>query len=313
MWVAACSLAVLALSAAATDRFGLLGSLRPVLLDVVSPGRLLVMSRAVRGQPSAGSPQHTAAAESVDPAAGAREQMLRRLMIENARLRRELERDRRRFGSDDPEDVRSALLQMSVLPARVLSSRDGLPASLRELLVDAGRSQGLTRSELVVQGAGGLVDAGREQSVQPGDRVLDGLTVVGRIEKSARWVSLVQPISAVGFRAHVLLLRKTDQGAMFGARGILEGSGEPDCRLTGVAATEAVAVGDDVVAADVEGLQGPQLYFGKVVKADFLAGGQWEIRVAPAVRLDELSEVRILHWELQPAEQQVTVREQTRQ
>jgi hypothetical protein len=72
-------------------------------------------------------------------------------------------------------------------------------------------------------------------------------------------------------------------------------------------------VGDDVVAADVEGLQGPQLYFGKVVKADFLAGGQWEIRVAPAVRLDELSEVQILHWELQPADQQLTVREQTRQ
>ncbi|MGV2341645.1 MAG UNVERIFIED_CONTAM: hypothetical protein LVR18_49315 [Planctomycetaceae bacterium] len=98
----------------------------------------------------------------------------------------------------------------------------------------------------------------------------------------------MQPISASGFRANVLLLRKTDAGAVFGARGILEGVGEPSCRLNGIAATEAVAVGDEVVAADVEGLQGPQLYFGKVVQADFLAGGQWDIRVAPAVSLDEL-------------------------
>ncbi|MFM7926001.1 MAG: hypothetical protein ACKPJJ_37765, partial [Planctomycetaceae bacterium] len=59
--------------------------------------------------------------------------------------------------------------------AQVLRCRDGLPADLRELLVDAGRARGLTRSELVVQGHGGIVGAGRAQSVQHGDRVLDGL------------------------------------------------------------------------------------------------------------------------------------------
>jgi cell shape-determining protein MreC len=198
---------------------------------------------------------------------------------------------------------------MTLLPAQVLSCRDGLPADLRELLVAAGRARGLTRSELVVQGPGGIVDVGRAQSVQPGDRVLDGLAVVGRIEKSARWVSLVQPISASGFRANVQLLRRTTDGALFAARGILEGVGEPDCRLTGIAATEAVAVGDEVVATDIEGLRGPHLYFGKVVHANFLAGGQWDIRVTPAVRLDELRDVQILHWELQPAEQSVTTAE----
>ena len=46
--------------------------------------------------------------------------------------------------------------------------------------------------------------------------------------------------------------------------------------------------------------------------ADFLAGGQWDIRVAPAVRLDELRDVQILHWELQPAEQSVTTAETSR-
>ncbi|MEY4186218.1 MAG: hypothetical protein RIT02_1252 [Planctomycetota bacterium] len=314
MWLAACCLAALSLSAAAADRLGLLRSLRPVLLDLASPGRLLWYSQAGRADDAtATQAAATASGGGTSPAAMLeQQQLLRRLMIENARLRRELQRDRQRFGVEDPQEVRSALLQMSLLPAQVLSCRDGLPADLRELLVDAGRARGLTRSELVVQGSGGIIDAGRAQSVQPGDRVLDGLAVVGRIEKSARWVSLVQPISASGFRANVQLLRRTTEGALFGSRGILEGVGEPDCRLTGIAATEAVAVGDEVVAADVEGLRGPQLYFGKVVHADFLAGGQWDIRVAPAVRLDELRDVQILHWELQPAEQSVTTAETSR-
>lgn len=314
MWLVACSLAVLSLAAAGADRLGLLSSLRPLLLDTVSPGRLLLNLRSGSSENRSAAEQKLAADDfrSAESAGLEQQQMLRRLMIENASLRRELQRDRRRFGIEDAEEVRSALLQMSLLPAQVLSCRDGLPADLRELLVAAGRARGLTRSELVVQGHGGVVGAGRAQSVQPGDRVLDGLAVVGRIEKSARWVSLVQPVSASGFRANVLLLRKTDAGAVFGARGILEGVGEPNCRLTGVAATEAVAVGDDVVAADVEGLQGPQLFFGKVVQADFLAGGQWDIRVAPAVSLEELREVQILHWELQPAEPSVTATENRR-
>lgn len=311
MWLAACCLALLSLSAAAADRLGLLSSLRPVLLDLASPGRLLVRSQSGTVENRTANQTGLSASEG-DAAATAlleQQQLLRRLMIENARLRRELQRDRQRFGAEDPQEVRSALLQMTLVPAQVLSCRDGLPADLRELLVGAGRARGLTRSELVVQGAGGIIDAGREQSVQPGDRVLDGLAVVGRIEKSARWVSLVQPISASGFRANVQLLRRTTEGALFAARGILEGVGEPDCRLTGIAATEAVAVGDEVIATDVDGLRGPHLYFGKVVHADFLAGGQWDIRVAPAVRLDELRDVQILHWELQPAEQSVTAAE----
>ncbi|MEY3226511.1 MAG: hypothetical protein RLZZ536_1130 [Planctomycetota bacterium] len=314
MWLAACCLAMLSLSAAAADRLGLLSSLRPVLLDLASPGRLLLRSQSGTADNRTTIPtglnasgEKTLQAEMLE-----QQQVLRRLMIENARLRRELQRDRQRFGVEDPQEVRSALLQMSLLPAQVLSCRDGLPADLRELLVAAGRARGLTRSELVVQGPGGIVDVGRAQSVQPGDRVLDGLAVVGRIEKSARWVSLVQPISASGFRANVQLLRRTTDGALFAARGILEGVGEPDCRLTGINATEAVAVGDEVVATDIEGLRGPHLYFGKVVHANFLAGGQWDIRVTPAVRLDELRDVQILHWELQPAEQSVTTAEPPR-
>ncbi|MGV2341647.1 MAG UNVERIFIED_CONTAM: hypothetical protein LVR18_49325 [Planctomycetaceae bacterium] len=43
---------------------------------------------------------------AVETARLEQQQMLRRLMIENAVLRRELQRDRRRFGLDDPEEAR---------------------------------------------------------------------------------------------------------------------------------------------------------------------------------------------------------------
>jgi cell shape-determining protein MreC len=118
-----------------------------------------------------------------------------------------LQRERQRSGPLLPGvesselESRPPLVDLRVIPARVLTRQDEFPEVLRELAIDAGRAQGLNRSELVVQGAGRVIDAGREQRVQAGDRVLDGLTVVGRIERSARWISLVQPVTAEAFRA----------------------------------------------------------------------------------------------------------------
>jgi cell shape-determining protein MreC len=233
----------------------------------------------------------------------ARELLLRQLLIENARLRRDLTRERQRSepllpGVESSElATRPPLLDLRVIPARVLTRQEEFPDVLRELAIDAGKAQGLNRSELVVQGAGRVIDAGREQRVQAGDRVLDGLTVVGRIERSARWISLVQPVTAEGFRARVQLLRISDGERYPGATGLLEGTGTSECRLTGLGPTDAVAVGDEVLAAGVEGLSGPPLYFGRVVKADFLAGGKWDVVVVPAVRLDDLESVQVLRWE----------------
>ena len=79
---------------------------------------------------------------------------------------------------------------------------------------------------------------------------------------------------------------------------MLEGDGSAECILTGIPHTEAVAVGDHVVSADVNGMRGPQLYFGHVTRADFLAGGQWDVRVQPAATLDDLTSVGILRLNL---------------
>lgn len=301
MWLTATCLGALSLITAAADHLDMLGAVRPVLHDMFSPGRLAVLAVVGRASP----PDQKVPAgvdQDVEEQSRSRDAMLRQLMIENARLRRDMKRDHVRFGVTEGEDVRESLLQLDIIPANVISSREGMPAVLKELVIDAGKTRGITRSELVVQGTGGVVDVGSDHSVRPGDRVLDGLMVIGRIEKVSRWVSLVQPVTAQGFRSHVMLLRRTQDGLHFGARGILEGTGEKECRLTGISHTEPVAVGDDIVSAGTEGLNGPQLYFGSVVSANFLAGGQWDIRVAPAVDPEGVQQVQILRWELDSAE-----------
>jgi cell shape-determining protein MreC len=173
-----------------------------------------------------------------------------------------------------------------------------MPQQLRDLIVDAGKAAGITRSELVIDGIGAVVDRGTKDDIAAGDRVLTGAIVVGRIEKTAHWVSLVQPVTATGFKAQIVLLRRTAEGLHFGAKGMLEGIGESECVITGIPHTDAVAVGDEVVSADVTGVRGPQLYFGRVTRAEFLAGGQWDVRVEPAASLEDLEAVGILRLKL---------------
>jgi cell shape-determining protein MreC len=86
----------------------------------------------------------------------------------------------------------------------------------------------------------------------------------------------------------------------FGASGMLEGTGGAECVVKGIAHTEAVAAGDEVISASINGVKGPELYFGVVTRAEFLAGGQWDIRVQPAASLDALQAVSVLKLKLVP-------------
>ena len=305
VWFTAATLSLLALAAAGAEQLGALRSIRSALLDICSPGRFAVLS--VAAWTTATSPDPNTAdlttISTKQPAATSHELLLRQLLIENARLRRDLDRERQRSQQLLPETEseqvgqRKPLVGLKIIPARVITRQDEFPEVLRELSIAAGRAQGLNRSELVVQGAGRVIDAGREQQLAAGDRVLDGLTVVGRIERSGQWMSLIQPVTAEGFRARVQLYRAAGAERHAGAVALLEGTGNAHCRLSGLGHTAAVAVGDEVFAAGIEGLSGPVLYFGRVVQADFLAAGEWDVRVAPAVQLDELDSVQVLRWE----------------
>ncbi len=289
----------LSLLVTAADRTGMLTAFRPALHDALSPGRLMVLAIQARGlnADAKGTLPETDSESANDSMKKKNEQLLRQLMIENARLRRDLKRERQSAAILQTIEPLSSLAAFDVVQAKIVSS-SGMPDALRDLIVDAGRSAGITRSELVVDGQGAVLAAGSDHSVAAGDRVLTGAVVVGRIEKAARWVSLVQPVTAQGFRAQVMLMRQTPDGLHPGTVAMLEGTGTAECVLTGIPHTDAVAVGDEVVSADVNGVRGPQLYFGRVTHAEFLAGGQWDVRVQPAALLSDLETVGILRLQL---------------
>lgn len=311
LWLAGWTMALLAIMAGVADQTGSLISLRASLHDVLSPGRLVVLS--LRSPKSI--PIETAATFSPDDVIRLNstlqdsERQRRQLIIETARLRDELRKQSRSAeirNSLSPDGIpqSSPLVSFTPIPVRVVSSR-GLPDRLRELMIDAGKQTGLTQSELVVDGDGLILDGGTDHGVAAGDRALSGSVVVGRIAKTGRWISLVQPVTDKDFTARAQLLRRSADGLFYGAEGMLSGTGEPECRLTGVSATEAVSVGDEVVTAEINGVEGPRLYFGRVSFAEFLEGGQWLIRVQPALAMQPLDAVNVVRMELNaPAETQ---------
>jgi cell shape-determining protein MreC len=300
MWFAAVAMFVLSLLVTAADRTGMLSSARSLLHDALSPGRLALMAMSQRPGDLAATGDAAASSRIHDPDKLNPQnlQTLRKMMIENARLRRDLKHSRDATAIAEIVNPAESLTSYAMIPAKVISD-SGLPESLRELVISAGKTAGVTRSELVVDGAGAVVDAGTDSGVAVGDRVLSGACVIGRIEQTGRWVSMVQPLTDAKFRAHVQLLRSSEDGLHFGAVGMLEGTGESECRLTGISYTDAVTVGDTVVSADIDGARGPRLFFGTVTLAQFLAGGQWDVRIQPGFTVTEIDTVGIVRMNLQ--------------
>lgn len=301
LWLPAITMFVLSLVVMFADRMEMLSGTRSALHDVFSPGRLAVIAMQATSESGGNANEATVYSASVAVDANNAQQMkaLRQLMIENARLRRDLKRSQTASVIAEAIDPSESLNEYAMIPAKVISN-NGLPGSLRELIISAGKSAGINRSELVVDGIGAVVDVGSDAGVAAGDRVLSGSSVVGRIEKTGRWVSVVQPLTSTDFRAQVQLLRSSEDGIVFGAIGMLEGTGESECRVTGIPYIEAVTVGDTVISADINGVRGPRLFFGTVTSAEFLAGGQWEVRIKPGFTIAELDQVGIVRMSLRP-------------
>ena len=278
------------------DRFGSLTSARMTLHEVLSPGRLVLasLSSSVASTKATAIPASNLSDGEVAELQNTllqNELQRRQLLIENARLHN-LVRTTKRLEAADVV-ASQHLIEFVGIRANVLS-RTGLPHALTEAIVDAGKSQGLQRSQLVVDGEGLLLDQGKDSGVEAGQKVAHGTAVVGRITEVSQWVGLVQPVTHNEFSAAVQIVKLAPQGAAYGAKGLLSGTGEGTCLISGIPYTEAVAVGDEVFSADIDGVQGPRLYYGKVIKAEFSAGGQLDIRVEPAFRSEELTEVMVV-------------------
>jgi cell shape-determining protein MreC len=180
------------------------------------------------------------------------------------------------------------LLQARPLPAQVLGRQGDRYSANLKLLISLGERQGLTPSDLVLSGTGLLIDQGQIQGIQADQIVSSRQVLLGRTLHVGQQTALVQPVTDPEFRLAVRLVRHSRRGAIYGASGILVGQGT-FCRLTEIAATEAVSAGDEVFTDPVVCPQGAWLYCGRVTRTAISATDvHWTIDVAPAAELDPL-------------------------
>lgn len=276
---------------------GKLTSVQLVLHNVVTPGRMLAAS--------IGNPEATPSQPSLSQTdlAELQNQLLtnelqrRQLLIENARLKQRLLQAKRL--PQQSTAIERSLLKFDTVPAQIVSQQ-GTPEVLKNALIDAGRSAGLRPSQLVISNSSPLLDKGLDMKIKPGHTVVTGSVIVGRIQKTAAWVSSLQLVTDEDFSAAVEIIRDSEFTSEFPTTGMLRGSGDRVCRIDSVPYTAAVSVGDDVFSADLNGLNGPRLYFGKVTKAEFSAGGEWSIEVTPAIHGRQIRNVSVVRSQLNP-------------
>lgn len=220
------------------------------------------------------------------------------------------------------EQMRTASMQIQLARlADVRRSEDAMPDSLRSLprlstsslihsavlgdivaedwrrgkLLDRGQAGGVRESELVIKSTRSLVDVGRDANLSPEDGLLLGRTVIGKVERVGRWTSTFLLLTDSGYRGRAQLVHQTDTGYVFGAKGILEGQGEPLCRLKGIVSSDAVTVGDSVYTATREGQSATPLYYGRVVEATLgPSDTEWQVLVEPVPIPNDLTTVQIL-------------------
>lgn len=222
------------------------------------------------------------------------EDELRLLKGENRRLAAELAAAQIRPSAPagDVADDEARLLTARCVPARVLG-RQARAFLGRHHLLDCGSRAGIEPDALVVD-CPGLIDRGRDAEIQPGQLVLAGRRVWGKIVELGAHTSVVRGVTEPGFRELVGL------GDPPGAQGILEGTGEPLARIRLVEVTEPVSVGDPVYTATGKGVLPVPLLYGRIVRLERPAGAAyWEIWMQPAIA-EEPEQVAVLRTELNP-------------
>ncbi|MES2792482.1 MAG: rod shape-determining protein MreC [Planctomycetota bacterium] len=208
-----------------------------------------------------------------------------------------------------------------LVEARVLSSETVTLASGRKLpgpsLLGTGKSQGIGENLLVIDQGKSTLDIGLDHGIAIHQPVFAGEIVIGRTVNCGSYSCSLQPVTDAKFQGPAQLLRKTSSGWQTGAEGVIEGTGGPRCRLTGVWNREAVEVGDEVytpaadpllmghsTASASERTLPPPMFYGHVVRAVWDTGAaHWDIEVEPASKNVRPAFV----WVLKPQENAVRV------
>ena len=131
-----------------------------------------------------------------------------------------------------------------------------------------------------------IVDKGRRAGVKPGMAVVTADGAVGKVQVAHGTSSLVLLISDRDSGIGVLLNNSR-------ARGIIKGTGEPECRLEYIDAEVEVAVGETVYTSGEDRVFPKGLPVGEVTRVGAVSEYQ-EIHMRPFAALNRLEEVLVV-------------------
>jgi cell shape-determining protein MreC len=282
-------------------------AIRSVVHDTTRPGQLAVRtvadtaidsaSVAVSSLPGSGTRNSAIERELLDQIA-ALESARRKSAVVNTRLREELEAAK--LLASQRVNTSSPLLQAELVAARVIGQETLRPWQGRPLLA-SGSAHGVPHAAFVLADDGHtMLDIGADTSLNNGESIFAGRTVLGKIVKVTQFTSTVQRVTDRGYRGAARLARETSDGLVFRQAGTLEGDGSDLCRMKLI--TEPVNVGDQIYTADTDGILPSPMYYGQIARAELKPGAtEWDIWVRPARVPDRLQTVHVLRTVPNPA------------
>jgi cell shape-determining protein MreC len=204
----------------------------------------------------------------------------------------------------DPSPARSApLVGAELVRATVLGPQARSFLQRRELL-DAGARSGLQPDALVFAGSPAVLDQGQNAGLKTDDLALVGRRVAGKLTEVGPQTSSLQRATEPGYRDLVQLAQVGGERLRLGTKGVLEGRGEPLCRIGLIEITEPVSAGDVVLAAGEGAAVSSGAVYGRVVRVERREGdAHWQIWMEPAVGRDLPGEVAIVRLRWNPERQ----------
>jgi len=168
------------------------------------------------------------------------------------------------------------------------------------VVIERGQKGGVREAALVLKSQRPLIDLGEPDQLSIEDPLLIGSTVIGKVDVVGHWTSTFLPVTDPDYRGAVQLVRESDNGPAWGAKGILRGDGTA-CVVDGIPVDANVRVGDAVYSAGRDGALEAPLYYGAVAVAQLGPDDrEWQITVQPAAVPSTVTHVRVLRAALNP-------------
>ena len=187
-----------------------------------------------------------------------------------------------------------------VLRRAAVIGQDAAALLRQERLLSAGTAGGVRTGALVLGPT--TIDQGEPSGLQRGQIVFLGRSVIGRIDQTGPYTSVLQIVTDPGFRKLAQVLRVRGSQYHAGPRGILVGRGAGRCELTRVAAGEDIRVGDWVMTTGYRPLVPHGLAYGRIARCIRHGERQfyWDITVEPSADLENLDRVFVLAAKINP-------------